>query len=219
MQLQTTPQTTDVLHPTLIVVDGHVKTTSRAIAEHFGKPHKNILRDIDKLDCSPEFRGLNFEPTSCLVEQPNGGFRTERMFELTRDGFVFLVMGFTGPKAARWKEAYIAAFNAMEAQLARTPAPEALLATMAGLMEQMIALQHKTLEVLERLAPKPRTRRTAMADDVLPVKKMHFDGMSYPEIHGLTGLSETAIFCIVNDRFEQRPDGRLRLLPNLQIPA
>ena len=59
----------------------------------------------------------------------------------------------------------------------------------------------------------------AMADDVLPVKKMHFDGMSYREIHGLTGLSETAIFCIVNDRFEQRPDGRLRLLPNLQIPA
>ena len=90
---------------------------------------------------------------------------------------------------------------------------------LAGLMEQMIALQHKTLEVLERLAPKPRTRRTAMADDVLPVKKMHFDGMSYREIHGLTGLSETAIFCIVNDRFEQRPDGRLRLLPNLQIPA
>ena len=217
MQLQTT--TPEALHPTLIVVDGHIKTTSRAIAEHFGKPHKNILRDIDKLDCSPEFRGLNFEPTSCLVEQPNGGFRTERMFELTRDGFVFLVMGFTGPKAARWKEAYIAAFNAMEAQLARTPAPEALLATMAGLMEQMIALQHKTLEVLERLAPKPRTRRTAMADDVLPVKKMHFDGMSYREIHGLTGLSETAIFCIVNDRFEQRPDGRLRLLPNLQIPA
>ena len=102
-----------------------------------------------------------------MVEVPTGAFRQQRMFELTRDGFVFLVMGFTGPKAARWKEAYIAAFNAMEAQLAaRTPAPEALLATMAGLMEQMIALQHKTLEVLERLAPKPRTRRTAMADDV-----------------------------------------------------
>lgn len=217
MQLQTTAP--EALHPTLIVVEGHIKTTSRAIAEHFGKRHKNVIQSIDNLDCSPEFRRLNFQPTSCLVEQPNGGFREERMFELTRDGFVFLVMGFTGPKAARWKEAYIAAFNAMEAQLARTPAPEALLATMAGLMEQMIALQHKTLEVLERLAPKPRTRRTAMADDVLPVKKMHFDGMSYREIHGLTGLSETAIFCIVNDRFEQRPDGRLRLLPNLQIPA
>lgn len=218
MQLQTT--TPEALHPTLIVVEGRIKTTSRAIAEHFGKRHCHVLRDIDKLDCSPEFRASNFGLTSCLVELPNGGFRTERMFELTRDGFVFLVMGFTGPKAARWKEAYIAAFNAMEAQLtARAPAPEALLATMAGLMEQMIALQHKTLEVLERLAPKPRTRRTAMADDVLPVKKMHFDGMSYREIHGLTGLSETAIFCIVNDRFEQRPDGRLRLLPNLQIPA
>ena len=218
MQLQTTAP--EALHPTLIVVDGHIKTTSRAIAEHFGKRHDNVLQSIDRLECSPEFRRLNFQESFCMVEVPNGAFRQQRMFELTRDGFVFLVMGFTGPKAARWKEAYIAAFNAMEAQLAaRTPAPEALLATMAGLMEQMIALQHKTLEVLERLAPKPRTRRTAMADDVLPVKKMHFDGMSYREIHGLTGLSETAIFCIVNDRFEQRPDGRLRLLPNLQIPA
>lgn len=217
MQLQTTAP--EALHPTLIVVEGHIKTTSRAIAEHFGKRHDNVLQSIDRLECSPEFRRLNFQESFCTVEVPNGAFRQQRMFELTRDGFVFLVMGFTGPKAARWKEAYIAAFNAMEAQLARTPAPEALLATMAGLMEQMIALQHKTLEVLERLAPKPRTRRTAMADDVLPVKKMHFDGMSYREIHGLTGLSETAIFCIVNDRFEQRPDGRLRLLPNLQIPA
>ena len=35
MQLQTT--TPEALHPTLIVVDGHIKTTSRAIAEHFGK--------------------------------------------------------------------------------------------------------------------------------------------------------------------------------------
>ena len=218
MQLQTTAP--EALHPTLIVVDGHIKTTSRAIAEHFGKRHDNVLQSIDRLECSPEFRALNFQETFCMVEVPNGGFRQQRMYELTRDGFVFLVMGFTGPKAARWKEAYIAAFNAMEAQLSGRPqAADALIATMAGLMEQMIALQHKTLEVLERLAPKPRTRRTAMADDVLPVKKMHFDGMSYREIHGLTGLSETAIFCIVNDRFEQRPDGRLRLLPNLQIPA
>ena len=34
-----------------------------------------------------------------------------------------------------------------------------------------------------------------------------------------TGFDAPAISCIVNDRFEQRPDGRLRLLPNLQIPA
>lgn len=36
---------------------------------------------------------------------------------MTRDGFVFLVMGFTGKMAAKFKEAYIKAFNAMEAML------------------------------------------------------------------------------------------------------
>lgn len=36
---------------------------------------------------------------------------------MTKDGFVFLVMGFTGKKAARFKEAYIEEFNRMEAEL------------------------------------------------------------------------------------------------------
>ena len=34
---------------------------------------------------------------------------------MTRDGFTFLAMGFTGPRAAVFKEAYIEAFNKMEA--------------------------------------------------------------------------------------------------------
>ena len=73
MQLQTT--TPEALHPTLIVVDGHIKTTSRAIAEHFGKRHDNVLQSIDRLECSPEFRRLNFQESFCMVEVPNGAFR------------------------------------------------------------------------------------------------------------------------------------------------
>lgn len=34
-----------------------------------------------------------------------------------RDGFMFLCMGFTGKAAARWKERYITAFNALEQSL------------------------------------------------------------------------------------------------------
>ncbi len=40
---------------------------------------------------------------------------------MTKDGFVFLVMGFTGKKAAAFKEAYIAEFNRMEAELCSIP--------------------------------------------------------------------------------------------------
>jgi Rha family phage regulatory protein len=43
---------------------------------------------------------------------------------MTKDGFTFLVMGFTGAEAAKFKLAYITAFNDMEAKL-RAPAPVA----------------------------------------------------------------------------------------------
>ena len=40
------------------------------------------------------------------------------MFDMTFDGMTFLVMGFTGPKAAAFKEAYITEFNRMRAEQA-----------------------------------------------------------------------------------------------------
>lgn len=104
---------------TLAVVDGHVTTTSNQIAEHFGKRHDHVLRAIDRLDCSDEFRRLNFGAADYLDEQG----KPRKAYRLTRDGFTFLAMGFTGRDAARWKEAYIAAFNRMESTL-RGAAPK-----------------------------------------------------------------------------------------------
>lgn len=85
-------------------------TTSILIAEAFGKHHKNILQSIDRLECSAEFTELNFQPSSY---QDTSG-RMLPCFEITRDGFTFLAMGFTGKKAAEFKEAFIAQFNKME---------------------------------------------------------------------------------------------------------
>lgn len=87
-----------------------VTTTSLLIAEAFGKRHDNILRDIKRLECSEEFTHLNFEGSS--HQDPTG--RMLPYFEITRDGFTFLAMGFTGKKAAEFKEAFIAQFNKME---------------------------------------------------------------------------------------------------------
>lgn len=38
---------------------------------------------------------------------------------MTRDGFSFLAMGFTGREAAKWKENFLTAFNAMEGEIKR----------------------------------------------------------------------------------------------------
>ena len=87
--------------------------TSLDIAETFVKEHKNVLRDIRELECSDEFNRLNFELTS-YIDARN---RKQDMYYITRDGFTLLVMGYTGEKAMRFKEAYIRQFNAMEKAL------------------------------------------------------------------------------------------------------
>lgn len=105
--------------PDLAVVDGQVTTTSRQVAEHFGKRHDTVLRAIRNLECSPEFHARNFVEMVMKTEIGSGAVRNDPAYRITRDGFVFLAMGFTGKEAAQWKEAYITAFNAMEAELLR----------------------------------------------------------------------------------------------------
>lgn len=104
--------TTDI-RLSLKVRRGHVFANSRDVAARFGKQHKNVIRDIKSLECSDFFRELNFEPTQ---EKQKAGATTRTLpsYNMTRDGFVFLVMGFTGKEAAKFKEAYIHAFNQME---------------------------------------------------------------------------------------------------------
>ena len=88
-------------------------TTSRIIANVFGKNHKNVLQSIEKMECSEEFRRLHFQPSFYTSIQG----KELPMFIITRDGFMRLVMGFTGEKAAEAKEELLRQFNAMEALL------------------------------------------------------------------------------------------------------
>lgn len=96
---------------------GVAVTTSYLVAETFGKAHKRVLEDIDRLGCSDGFREPNFGLSLKLRELPNGGHKEERFYVITKDGFTLLAMGYTGKKAMLFKEKYIAAFNAMEQQL------------------------------------------------------------------------------------------------------
>lgn len=98
--------------------DGKMFTTSLTVAQAFEKEHKDVLKAISNLECSPEFNERNFAP----VEYKDAKGEMRPAYRLTRDGFAFLAMGFTGKKAAVWKEKFLEAFNAMEAALlARQP--------------------------------------------------------------------------------------------------
>lgn len=94
---------------------GEVKTTSYAVAEAFGKLHKNVIRDIEKLRCSERFKKLNFE--LCFENNDLQNGKPRKFYRMTKDGWMFLVMGFTGEKADLIKEQFIDAFNWMSHQL------------------------------------------------------------------------------------------------------
>lgn len=108
-------------NPIVFAKDGEAFASSRDVAVFFEKRHDNVLQAIDALlQHEPKLRLLNFQETVSERPNPSGGapIRT-RCFDMTRDGFTLLAMGFTGSKALKWKLRYIEAFNAMEAELRR----------------------------------------------------------------------------------------------------
>lgn len=101
--------------------NGKICTSSRLMAESFKKEHKNILRSIEKLQCSEEFNRINFERVD-YVE--NKGER-RLQYIITREGFSLLTMSFSGKKAACFKEAFLEAFGKMESAV-RSISPASL---------------------------------------------------------------------------------------------
>lgn len=96
---------------------GMPTTSSFRVSEVFKKNHRDVLRAIEKLDCSLGFRERNFALSYQDVKMPRGGVRKQPYYNMTKDGFVFLAMGFTGKEAAKFKEDYINAFNWMHENL------------------------------------------------------------------------------------------------------
>lgn len=117
--------------PALVTLSGdRVVTTSHTIAQHFGKRHADVMRAIENLKASlPPRYERTFALIQTKVDLGEGRSRIDPAYEVSRDGFTLLAMGFTGAKALQFKLAYIDAFNAMEARLradlapARVPTP------------------------------------------------------------------------------------------------
>lgn len=110
--------------PVVTVVDGNATTLSTDVADFFKKNHRDVIRSIEKvLETCPPSCVRNFAQTEVTRESPlkKGTFIKSKAYRLTRDGFTFLAMGFTGARAQEFKWAYIDAFNKMEAALRQCP--------------------------------------------------------------------------------------------------
>ncbi|EKZ9427234.1 Rha family transcriptional regulator [Salmonella enterica] len=99
--------------PEIAIINGQAVTSSQAVADYFTKRHADVIRKIESLECSPEFRQRNFASAEYTDDQG----KRRPAYKITRDGFAFLAMGFTGKRAAQFRESYINAFNRMESRI------------------------------------------------------------------------------------------------------
>ena len=132
--------------PELVVHDGIIITSSLQVAHFFGKRHTHVLRAIKNLLAEmPEGYAPNFGLMQTDVDLGNGGTRKTPAYRITREGFMLLAMGFTGKEALRWKLAFIAAFNRMEAELQKPAYDPARIQLAHGLAAQAAAQVTQTV--------------------------------------------------------------------------
>lgn len=122
------------------IENNELLVSSRQIAEHFGKQHKDVLESIRNLTAENSatkfFHSAEFE---------NRG-KNYPMYLMNRDGFSLLVMGFTGKEALEWKLKYIQAFNDMETKLKQSKSVEDSRA------DKLLLAQSKVMNAKARLA-------------------------------------------------------------------
>jgi Rha family phage regulatory protein len=117
-----------------------VVTSSRKIAETFGKEHKNVIQSIENIKAENQALTHMFYETTYKA----GTGKNYKEFLMNRDGFTLLVMGFTGKKAMEWKLKYIQAFNEMEAMLKNQANHDLLL---LDKQNENLALQNENLRL------------------------------------------------------------------------
>ena len=149
-------------------------TTSRIVAEKFGKRHDDVLKAIRNLGCSEEFMLRNFAEHSYL----DGRGNTQPMYRITRDGFMLLGMGFNTAQAMQWKELFIKAFNEAERQLTEPPMGMGLLKELVkaqelerqNRLEQHEKISEHVFSLDERVTRLEKRKRIHIAPSV---KKTH----------------------------------------------
>ena len=149
------------------IKDEQVYTTSRIVAEKFGKRHDNVIRDIEAaISTINDAQVIENKDFLKIEEIKNDYFtessyvdslgRTYKEYLITEDGLALLVMGFTGEKAFSVKLKFISEFKRMKEYIRTLEANpiERILANSTNQLEtaraitQMLEIEAKKQEVL-----------------------------------------------------------------------
>ncbi|NIZ47790.1 Rha family transcriptional regulator (plasmid) [Entomospira nematocerorum] len=166
-------------------------TSSRNVAEVFGKEHKNVLRDIEELlpNLDNEFRSLNFE----LSEYTSGEGNFQKVYReylLTKDGFTLLAMGFTGKRALQFKVAYIQAFNQLlYDRMAQAEIDSKINQTLNQLIDRQEAMHDHMQDAMESIESELKKAKRYIGKANANMQMIQFHGHSShnyrQEIHSL----------------------------------
>ena len=116
------------------IKEDKVYTTSRIVAEKFGKEHYHVLEAIEE---KMKFTAPNFRVSENFVlgSYVDSKGRTLKQYLITEEGAMLLIMGFTGEKAFAVQTKFISEFKRMSRiinnpaeVIAETGSPEAVLA-------------------------------------------------------------------------------------------
>ena len=145
--------------------DGELVVTSRQVAEDFGKNHKEVIRAIEN---HINTLGGAQNCASLFIESKYQHFQNKQWYKeylLTKDGFAFAVMSFTGEEAANWKLKYIQAFNKME-QAIKNPFPQMQNLDLANQMMNIAQGTYQMGQVVQGLLQSIGTIQTYVQDSI-----------------------------------------------------
>lgn len=190
-------------------LDGQLITSSLLVAEAFNKEHKDVLRKIESLDIADGFASANFYAHAQKIKA-GAVTRDSKVYRMTKDGFMLLVMGFTGKRAMEVKIAYINAFNRMAAQLAQ--------AQTSRIDGQITPEQQEAIKqlVLTRSKSVPPAQQPRAAITLWSALKSHF-GRSYKEIAASQYSEALALVIRLPLTSERPPANELESVDNVLL--
>ena len=187
------------------IKDEQVYTTSRIVAEKFGKEHYNVIKAIESLisdnaSTDVKINASEFFLEDCYVD-PTG--RRLKQYLITEKGAMLLIMGFTGEKAFAIKTKFIDEFARMKniinnpAQvIAETGSLDALVAF--GVTNQRFTNALVKAKQEQQLLEQQKRE----AENELVVQKAIFYDRIVPGIQGMHGH----IYDLTNERDEAIAD-------------
>lgn len=170
------------------IIEGRPVTSSRIVAEYFGKRHNDVLRGIRDLIEKNTDLSKSFIAREEQVETGNGASRSNPVFLMDQKGFCILAMGFTGAKALEFKCAFYDEFERMkhelEAPTTITPAEQRAIQREVAIRAHKTASNYRTIyraiKARYQIARYDQLPRTQLEDCLDFIREVELDVPEVP---------------------------------------